>query len=116
MRTWLLLGAAILSEVTGTLALKGALEVPVLYVVVAVGYVASFLLLAVVLREGMALGVAYGIWSALGVVLTAVLSALVFDESFTPLMVLGIALVIAGVLAVEMGSGDEAESAAGDGA
>ena len=52
----------------------------------------------------MALGVAYGIWGALGVALTAVMSALIFDEALTALMGLGIALIIAGVLTVELGS------------
>lgn len=104
MTKWLLLVAAICSEVTGSLSLKGALNHPALYAVVAVGYLASFTLLALVLKQGMALGVAYGIWGALGVALTAVMSALIFDEALTALMGLGIALIIAGVLTVELGS------------
>lgn len=104
MTKWLLLAAAIVSEVTASLSLKGALDHPTLYAVVAVGYLASFALLALVLREGMALGVAYGIWGALGVATTAAMSALIFDEAFTALMAVGIALIIAGVLTVELGS------------
>ncbi len=104
MTTWLLLLGAIASEVTGSLALKGALDLPWLYVVVAVGYVASFVLLSAVLRRGMPLGVAYGIWGALGVASTAVMSALLFDETITPVMGLGMVLVIVGVLVVELGS------------
>ena len=71
-----LLFGAILTEVVATLSLRGALDHPALYTVVVVGYAASFGSLALVLRRGMALGVAYGIWSACGVVLTAILSAL----------------------------------------
>ncbi|EXG80265.1 DMT family transporter [Cryptosporangium arvum] len=104
MNKWLLLGAAIASEVTATMALKAALDRPALYVVVATGYVASFVLLAAVLRRGMGLGVAYGIWGALGVVCTAVLSAVIYGEPLTLLMGLGIAVIIAGVLLVEIGS------------
>lgn len=104
MTTWALLVAAILAEVTATLSLKGALEHPWLYVVVAVGYVASFLLLAGVLRAGMPLGVAYGMWGALGVAATAVLSAQIFGEAITRLMGAGLVLVAAGVLLVEAGS------------
>ena len=104
MSKWLLLAGAILSEVTGSLALKAALDAPGYYVLVAVGYIASFTLLTLVLRAGMGLGVAYGIWAALGVALTAVMSALLFDEALTALMGVGIALVIAGVLLVEFGS------------
>jgi len=104
MTTWLLLAAAIASEVTASLSLKGALDRPALYAVAAVGYLASFTLLTLVLRRGMALGVAYGIWGALGVAATAVTSSLLFDEALTALMGVGIGLIIAGVLTVELGS------------
>lgn len=96
--------AAILSEVTGSLSLKGALDNSLLYVVVTAGYVASFVLLGAVLRRGMALGVAYGIWAAVGVALTAVLSALIFDEPLTVIMGVGLVLIIGGVLLVEFGA------------
>ncbi|MEU4416516.1 DMT family transporter [Nocardia salmonicida] len=102
--TWLLLAAAILSEVAASLSLKGSETDPALYAVVVVGYVAAFVFLAAVLKRGLALGVAYGIWGASGVALTAVLSSLLFDEAFTLAMGAGLALVIAGVLLVETGS------------
>ena len=54
--------------------------------------------------EPRALGVAYGIWGALGVATTAVMSSLIFDETLTALMGVGIVLIIAGVLTVELGS------------
>ncbi|MET1059390.1 MAG: SMR family transporter [Nocardioides sp.] len=104
MTTWLLLVAAVAVEVTATLSLKAALEHPGLYVVVVLGYVASFFLLAAVLRRGMPLGVAYGMWGALGVAATAVLSAQLFGEAITRLMGTGLVLVAAGVFLVEMGS------------
>ncbi|KQO60033.1 DMT family transporter [Curtobacterium sp. Leaf261] len=103
-RGWLLLAGAILTEVTASLSLKGALDHPALYAVVVAGYGAAFVLLALVLRTGMALGVAYGIWGATGVALTAVGSLLVFREPITLLMGIGIAVVIAGVLCVELGA------------
>ncbi|WP_371029912.1 multidrug efflux SMR transporter [Pseudoclavibacter sp. JSM 162008] len=104
MRKWLLLAAAISCEVTASLSLKGALDAPALYAIVVVGYAASFVLLALVLRAGLPLGVAYGIWGALGVALTALLSALLFAEPLTALMGLGMVLIIGGVLLVELGS------------
>lgn len=109
MTGWPWLLVAIISEVTGTLALKAALTGPGWYVVVAVGYLSSFYFLSRALTAGMALGVAYGIWGALGVVSTAIASALLFGESLTPLMGLGIALVIGGVLVVELGAGHAAK-------
>ncbi|GAB3298114.1 DMT family transporter [Pseudoclavibacter terrae] len=104
MRKWLLLAAAISCEVTASLSLKGALDAPALYAIVVIGYAASFVLLALVLRAGLPLGVAYGIWGALGVALTALLSALLFAEPLTALMGLGMVLIIGGVLLVELGS------------
>ena len=103
-RRWLLLAIAIALEVTASLSLKGALDAPALYAVVVAGYVGSFACLGGALRAGAPLGVAYGIWGATGVVLTATLSTLLFAEPFTPLMGVGIALIVAGVLLVELGS------------
>jgi small multidrug resistance pump len=101
---WLLLAGAIVTEVTGTLALRGAVDDPWLYAVTLAGEVTSFYLLVKVLQAGMPLGVAYGVWSALGVAATAVLSALLFDEAFTGVMVLGLVLIVGGVVLVENGS------------
>ena len=102
--TWLLLILAILSEVAATLSLKGSATAPALYVVVVLGYIASFVFLALVLRRGFGLGVAYGIWGATGVALTAVFSAVLFGEALTTVMILGLGCIIAGVVLVEAGS------------
>ena len=103
-RRWGTLAAAVGCEVSGSLALKGALERPGLIAVVVFAYLAAFVLLGRVLRDGMPLGVAYGFWAAAGVALTALFSTVLFAEPFTPLMGLGLALIVAGVLAVELGS------------
>lgn len=104
-RTWLILAAAIAAEVIGALALKGSEAMPALLVVTVMGFVAATVLLAAVLRAGMSLGVAYGIWGATDVTLTALGAAVLFDERVTPVMWLGIALVAVGVVLVEFGSG-----------
>lgn len=102
--TWLFLILAIGSEVAATLSLKGSATAPGLYIVVVLGYFASFVFLTLVLKRGMGLGVAYGIWGAIGVALTATLSTVIFGEAFTLTMGVGLALIIAGVLLVETGS------------
>ena len=104
MKPWLFLAAAISLEVTATLSLKGAITSTWLYAVVAIGYLGSFYALSRVLRAGMSLGVAYGIWGASGVALTAIFSAVLFGEPITMLIGLGIVVIIAGVLCVELGS------------
>ena len=68
------------------------------------GYLASFSFLTLVLRAGMPVGVAYGIWGALGTAITAVLAAIIFGDPFTGPIIAGIGLIIAGVLMVELGS------------
>ena len=104
MKKWLFLAIAIALEVTGSLSLKAALDAPGFYALVAAGYVGSFLALFMSLRNGMSLGVGYGIWGASGVALTAVMSLVVFGEPITVLMGIGIAVIMAGVLLVELGS------------
>lgn len=104
MKKWLFLAGAIISEVTGSLSLKAALGQPGFYVLVAIGYIASFAFLAAVLKTGMPLGVAYGIWGAIGVALTALLGAAIYDEPLSAVIFTGIALIIGGVLIVELGS------------
>lgn len=52
---WLLLFAAITSEVTAALLLKGALSNSLLYAGVFAGYITSFTLLSFVLQKGMPL-------------------------------------------------------------
>lgn len=68
----LLLAGAILTEVTATLFLRVASTGKRRwYLPVAGGYVLAFTLLTLTLDQGMSLGVAYGIWAAAGVALTA---------------------------------------------
>lgn len=103
-RAWLALTFAIALEVSASLSLSAAQTRPGFLVVVVIGYVGSLSLLGVVLRAGMPIGVAYGVWGASGVMLTAVLAAVLFGDPLTPLMLCGIVLVIVGVLTVELGS------------
>lgn len=104
MSKWTMLGVAIVSEVVATLSLRAALDHRAWFVLVAAGYLVAFALLGAVLAAGMPVGVAYGIWAASGVALTAVLAALVFSDPLTLQIGLGIAAVIVGVLLVELGS------------
>jgi small multidrug resistance pump len=103
---WLLLAGAIITEVIATTALKlsEGFSRLVPSIVVVVGYLGAFGLLSQALSRGMAIGVAYGVWAAAGVALVAVVGAAFFGESMTLVQVGGIALVIAGVLALELGA------------
>jgi small multidrug resistance pump len=101
---WWVLTGAILIEVVATLSLrasdgfrKKAWLVPVI-----AGYVVSFYLLWVSLSMGMPVGIAYGVWTACGVALVAILAQFLFSEPLTWMMAAGIALIVAGVLTIEM--------------
>jgi small multidrug resistance pump len=65
-------------------------------------YLASFYLLWLSLSMGMPVGIAYGIWTACGFALVAVVARFLFQEPLTWVMALGIALIVAGVLTIEM--------------
>jgi small multidrug resistance pump len=101
--TGVLLGAAILSEVVGTLALRESdgFSKPVPTIIVVVGYILAFVLLAQVLSRGMSVGIAYAIWAGCGVALVALLGKLLWDDPMPAMAVLGIVLIIGGVILVE---------------
>jgi len=100
---WLLLACAIVCEVFASLSLEGAIDHPWLYVVVGFGYLVSFWLFGRVLRAGMPVGTAYAIWGAVGVALTAVLAAIIFDEYLSTTTIIGLVVVIAGVVVINLG-------------
>lgn len=104
MHRWALLLGAICTEVTGTLSLRAAQDHWAWLLLVVAGYVTSFYFLTMVLRAGMPVGVAYGIWGALGTAATAVIASIIFGDPFTTPIIAGIGLIIAGVLMVELGS------------
>ena len=101
---WLALAGGIIVEVFATMSLRASdgFRKKAWIVPVVVGYLASFWLLWLALSLGMPVGIAYGVWSACGVALVAVIARLVFSEPLTLVMVLGIGLIVAGVLTIEM--------------
>ncbi|NOJ58949.1 SMR family transporter [Arthrobacter sp. 260] len=101
---YLFLLGAILFEVGGTVSLRLAVDDKRWYGAVVVGYLVAFTMLTLTLASGLPLGVAYGIWAASGVALTAVIGKFLFKEPFTWLMGLGIILIVGGVLLIELGA------------
>ncbi|KUI03570.1 cation transporter [Mycolicibacterium acapulense] len=104
MQKWALLAGAIIVEVAATLSLRASQDHSAWLLVVVGGYLAAFAFLTLVLRAGVPVGVAYGIWGAVGTAGTAVLAAVLFGDPFTWPIVAGIGLIIAGVLLIEFGS------------
>jgi small multidrug resistance pump len=102
----LILVLAILSEVVGTVALKASEGFARLgpNVLVVIGYGLSFYFLALALKQ-IPLGVAYAIWSGLGTAGAVVAGILLWRESLTLVGVVGIVLIIAGVILLNLFSG-----------
>jgi small multidrug resistance pump len=100
---WALLIAAIATEVAGTLALRGSDGFTKLVpsVITVGGYVASFVLLAIVLKS-LPVGIVYAIWSAVGIALVAVLGKVIFGDPVPPLAMAGMVLIVGGVVLVGM--------------
>lgn len=96
---------ATVAEVTGTLALRQSdgLRRRGWLAAALTAYAVAFCFLSLTLHRGLAVGVAYGIWAAVGIVLTALAGRFLLGEPLTPTMSLGIGVVLAGVLLVELG-------------
>lgn len=100
---WLYLTIAILSEVIATSALKSAEGftrfLPSLVVVA--GYALAFYLLSLALRT-IPLGVAYAVWSGVGVALVSVVGWFVYRQALDAGAIVGIALIVTGVAVIHL--------------
>ncbi|PZP91921.1 MAG: QacE family quaternary ammonium compound efflux SMR transporter [Variovorax paradoxus] len=103
MTTYLLLGAAIVLEVFATAMLKASdgFTQPGPALATVLGYAASFYCLSLVLRS-MPVGVAYAIWSGVGIVITAVVAFVLFGQRLDAPALAGMGLIVAGVLVINV--------------
>ncbi|MGH3146902.1 MAG: DMT family transporter [Rubrobacter sp.] len=102
----LLLGLAILAEIVATTSLKASEGFTRLWPValVVVGYAASFYLLALTLRS-LPLGFAYAVWSGLGTAGAVLVGWILWRESLGLAGLGGVALIVAGVVVLNLSSG-----------
>jgi small multidrug resistance pump len=103
---FLFLAGAILSEITATTLMKLSDGFTRLWpsVGTAAGYLLSFALLAQALRH-IEVGTAYAIWSGAGTAVVALIGVLALGESASAAKLCGVALVIAGVVVLNLGGG-----------
>ena len=103
MNAWLTLGIAIVAEVIGTSALKASEGftrwLPSLVVVV--GYAVAFYCLSLVLRH-IPVGVAYAVWSGLGIVLITLVAFVLYGQKIDTAGLIGMGLIVAGVLVLNL--------------
>lgn len=105
MNPWLLLALAIVAEVIGSASLRASEGFTRLLpsVIVAVGYAAAFYLMSQILKQ-LPLGVTYAVWSGVGTALTAIIGWTFFRDAFQWTALGGIALIILGVVVLNLGS------------
>jgi small multidrug resistance pump len=100
---WFYLAIAIVSEVIATSALKASNGftrlAPSLAVVL--GYASAFYFLSLTLRS-IPVGVAYAVWSGVGIVLVAVIGWLVYGQKLDMPAILGMILIIAGIVVLNV--------------
>ena len=97
------LAIAILSEVIGTGALKASESFTKLgpSIIVVLGYGAAFYFLSLVLKT-IPVGIAYAIWAGMGIVLIAIIGAVVFKQIPDLPAVIGMALIVSGVVVINV--------------
>ena len=103
MHPYAALGVAIVAEVIATSALKASAGFTRLWpsVIVVLGYGVAFYGLSLTLQS-MPVGVAYAIWSGLGIVLIAVVGWLAFGQRLDAWAMVGMSLIVAGVLVMNL--------------
>lgn len=102
-QAYLALLAAILCEVVGTSLLQESRQFTRLWPTLgmAAAYLGAFYLLSLALR-GMTLGVAYAIWSGVGIVLVAVVGFVIFRQRIDLAGMIGLGMIVGGVLVVNL--------------
>lgn len=103
-RAYLTLAIAIVAEVFATSALKASDGFNRLWPSLAViaGYGAAFYCLSLSLKAGIGIGVAYAIWSGVGIVLIATIGVLMYGERLDLAAVIGFGLIVAGVVVLNL--------------
>lgn len=103
MKNWLILFIAIVAEVIATSALKSSegFTKPMASIVVILGYMIAFYCLSVTLKT-IPVGIAYAVWSGVGIVLITTVAWIVFDQKLDVWGIVGIALIMSGVLVLNL--------------
>jgi len=101
---YVFLALAISSEICATVSMKYSEGFTRLLpsIVVVVGYVFSFAMLSQALKQ-VPVSTAYAIWSGAGTAVVAAIGFVFLGEGLNTMKVVGIALIIAGVVALNLG-------------
>ena len=100
---YLYLAIAIVFEVIATSAIKSSAEFTKLWpsLIVIIGYAATFYFFSLSIRV-ISVGIAYAIWAGLGVILVAAISAVIFKQVPDLPAILGMAMIVCGVVVIQL--------------
>lgn len=100
---WLTLAAAVLAETIGTTALQASQQFTRLgpSIVVVLAYAVAFYLLASALRY-FPVGIAYAVWSGMGIVFISIIGFVVFQQRLDLPAIVGIVLILLGILVINL--------------
>ncbi|KAA0696870.1 QacE family quaternary ammonium compound efflux SMR transporter [Halopseudomonas laoshanensis] len=103
MKNWLFLGVAIFAEVIATSSLKASAGFTKFWpsLLVVLGYAIAFYCLSLTIRT-IPIGIAYAIWAGLGIVLISLAGWLIFNQKLDLPSIIGMALIIAGVVVINV--------------
>lgn len=103
MKNYLFLLLAIVFETIATSSLKASEQFTKLLpsIITIIGYVAAFYLLSLTLRS-IPVGIAYAIWSGIGIVLVTLVGIIMFKQVPDLPTVIGLLLIIAGVVFINV--------------
>ena len=102
-QTWTALLAAIALEVAGTSLLQASQQFSRLWPTLGMAacYLAAFYLLSLALREA-PVGIAYAIWSGLGVVAISLIGLVAFGQKLDAAAAVGLAMIVGGVVVIQL--------------
>lgn len=102
MKAWRYLVTAVFFDVTGSLALRASIDDRIWVALVVISYCCAFYFFASTLGEGAPVGIAYGLWAAGAIPMTAFLASFIFGDPLTWMMALGIGLLLIGVILIQV--------------
>ncbi|MFL1526257.1 DMT family transporter [Pseudomonas sp. O230] len=103
MSAYYYLAIAICSEVIATVSMKSVkgFSTPFPLMLVILGYSIAFWMLIIVVRT-LPVGIAYAVWAGMGIVMISVAALFIYGQKLDTPAVLGMALIVAGVVVIQL--------------
>ena len=103
LNAYIYLAIAIVAEVIATASMKAVkgISTPLPLVLMICGYAVAFWMLTLVVRS-IPVGIAYALWSGLGIVLISVAALVIYGQKLDLPAMLGMAMIVGGVVVIQL--------------